>query len=354
MVETGGWRLWMQRFRQTDFFGLPLQYLTLLSLTVLSLLLQGCETPQIRATAPSAIVRVFYATDRNALPDPAANGWFGTERADISYGACYVTIPRDHRMGDIERPSIWELHEDSQKHVLLVKAIPEDKKDFFRRVSAKMKHSPKKRALIFIHGYNVKFEDAALRTAQISYDLGFDGAAVFYSWPSKGTYAGYPRDEAQIDWSEPHLRAFLEDFQKLSGADNVYLISHSMGGRLLTKALMDLNRECLQTNSCAIRGIILAAPNIDAGVFKQNIAPIICSASNVTLYASSKDLALLASMQFHGGYISAGDVRGGEVVIASGMETIDATAVDTSLLGHSYFAERRSVIADIFSQPSHN
>ena len=35
--------------------------------------------------------------------------------------------------------------------------------------------SPWRKALIFFHGYNVAFEEAARRTAQIVYDLGFVG-----------------------------------------------------------------------------------------------------------------------------------------------------------------------------------
>jgi esterase/lipase superfamily enzyme len=40
-----------------------------------------------------------------------------------------------------------------------------------------------------VHGYNVSFDDAALRTAQLAYDLTFDCPAAFFSWPSKGTEA---------------------------------------------------------------------------------------------------------------------------------------------------------------------
>ena len=36
------------------------------------------------------------------------------------------------------------------------------------------------------------------------------------------------------------------------------------------------------------------------------------------------------------------------MVVARGIETIDATEVDTSFVGHSYFAEARSVLADLF------
>jgi len=36
------------------------------------------------------------------------------------------------------------------------------------------------------------------------------------------------------------------------------------------------------------------------------------------------------------------------LVVVPGVETIDASHVDTSLLGHSYFAETRSVLSDMF------
>ena len=36
-------------------------------------------------------------------------------------------------------------------------------------------------------------------------------------------------------------------------------------------------------------------------------------------------------------------------MLLPGLETIDATNVDTGFLGHSYFAEERSVLADIYS-----
>jgi esterase/lipase superfamily enzyme len=68
----------------------------------------------------------------------------------------------------------------------------------------------------------------------------------------------------------------------------------------------------------------------------------------VTLYASSRDWALWASRNYHGGYRRAGD-SDGEVVIVPGVDTIDASAVETSLgVGHFYYAENRSVLSDMF------
>lgn len=39
---------------------------------------------------------------------------------------------------------------------------------------------------------------------------------------------------------------------------------------------------------------------------------------------------------------------GKNIVILKGIETIDATNIKTGFLGHSYYADRRSVISNIF------
>jgi len=89
--------------------------------------------------------------------------------------------------------------------------------------------------------------------------------------------------------------------------------------------------------------IILSAPDIDAEVFKRDIAPQIVPA---TLYASSRDEALKLSKQFHG-YPRAGD-SGAGLIIVPGIDTVDATAVVTDFVGHSYYAESRSILSDMF------
>ena len=96
-----------------------------------------------------------------------------------------------------------------------------------------------------------------------------------------------------------------------------------------------------------IKEVILAAPDIDADVFKRDIAPaLIGDGQLVTLYASSKDWALKASKKFHG-YVRAGDT-GPSLTIVPGVTTVDSSEVDTDFLGHSYFADSTSIIADIY------
>jgi esterase/lipase superfamily enzyme len=295
-----------------------------------------------------AVVGLFFATNRSETVNAEANARFGADRGSLAYGYCEVSIPRDHRMGELEAPSILRLtfHWDPDKHVMLlgpIERLPSDQ--FFARVSARAGEE-KPEGLVFIHGYNVTFEDAARRTAQLKYDLGFGGPAVFFSWPSQGTLAGYPIDEANIEWSEPILAQFLRDLATRGGMKAIFIIAHSMGGRGACRALRML-REQDSTALDAYREIILAAPDIDAAVFLRDIVPVLTDQHKViTLYASSKDKALIASRRFHG-YRRAGESRP-ETIIATGLETIDASYVETDFLGHSYFGDRTSVISDMY------
>ena len=94
----------------------------------------------------------------------------------------------------------------------------------------------------------------------------------------------------------------------------------------------------------------MAAPDIDADVFRNDIAPALSSTpATTTLYASSRDKALAAAKKVNGAP-RAGDSRSG-LVIFKGIETIDATAADTNLfwgLRHSYIADSKELLSDLY------
>jgi esterase/lipase superfamily enzyme len=99
------------------------------------------------------------------------------------------------------------------------------------------------------------------------------------------------------------------------------------------------------------KSIILAAPDIDKRLFVSASDSMKAVARRLTLYASSKDKALIASREVHG-YPRAGEA-GDSLVVIEGMETIDASAVDTSFLNHSYYGDTRSIITDLFELIRH-
>lgn len=327
-------------------FGTILEYKLLQSLDYFSMF--RAARANVHPKPKYHIREVLFGTDRGKLSSEN-KAVFGSDRSDIiHYGKCHVSIPFGHNLGAVERPD-WkrfELRAIPEKHVVLLEVETSTRKEFFLEVVNRITESDKKQAFVFIHGYNVSFEDAALRTAQVSHDLQFKGAPVFFSWPSSGTVSGYTHDETKIDWASRDIKNFLKDFAENSSAEKIYLIGHSMGNRGLTRALQELIVES-PTLVSRIAEIILTAPDIDSEIFKRDIAPALTVANTpVTLYASSEDKALLASKKIHGEH-RAGDTSGG-VLVMPGVETIDATGVDTSFLGHSYFSGTRTVLSDIF------
>jgi esterase/lipase superfamily enzyme len=273
---------------------------------------------------------------------------FGGDRGSgLTYGSCAVTIPRNHQLGRLEGPSIlkFEFRFDPEKHVALQSVNRLGSDAFFAELRQAVEQSPRREMFLFVHGYNQTFAEAARRTAQLVYDLEYAGPAMFFSWPSQGGLAAYSVDEANVEWATPDLRDVLREVAARSGARSIQLIAHSMGNRALTGAMRSLATEPGHQPSL-YREVVLAAPDIDASVFQRDLFPAMRnSARRFTLYSSSNDNALMASKKVHG-HPRAGD-SGDLLVVLPGLDTIDVSGIDTSLLGHSYYGDSRSVITDL-------
>lgn len=273
---------------------------------------------------------------------------YGNDRGTLEVGTCEVSIPEKHEVGELERPSIlrFEFNEDPKKHVVLLAVKPEATDKYFAELKSDISKSAGRQAFVFVHGFNVTFEGAALRTAQLKYDLAFDGPAIFYSWPSQGGLLQYAVDENNVVWTVAHLEEFITDIARKTGVKQLHLIAHSMGNRALTAALERLSRNLKPDELPMFNEVVLTAPDIDAEVFCRDIAPaIVKTANRVTLYASSNDGALAASKKIHG-YPRAGE-SGENIVVVPGIDTIDVSKIDTSLLGHTYYGDNDTVITDI-------
>jgi len=291
---------------------------------------------------------VAWHTKTSPWRPPRVKITYGDNRGDLATGECMVSVPKDKRIGDIQSAAIvhMEFHRDPGDNLVLMGIHPQQSDQFHADLRACVGKSAGKEALVFVHGYNVNFEDAACRTAQLAYDLKFDGAAVFFSWPSQGELIDYTVDEANVEWTVANLKKFLIDVARNSGAAKVHLIAHSMGNRAVANALRILSYETRESGPL-FNEVILTAPDVDADVFRRDLAPLLAkTAKHVTLYASSNDEALLVSKKVHG-HARAGET-GYNLVVLPCLDTVDVSAVDTGLLGHSYYCESNSVLADMY------
>jgi esterase/lipase superfamily enzyme len=294
------------------------------------------------------VMRVYYATDRQKTESDAPDEHFGGGRGTLVFGAANVTIPATHKRGSMETPSILRLQfrADPNKHILLQSLRAMDETAWRAEIAKQAAGLSNPGILVFIHGYNTSFADAACRAGQFAYDLNFAGATVAFSWPSRADLAEYTFDEQSAEWAISDMKAVLASLATVAPGAPIYLIGHSMGNRVLTrgyKALLDDDRSKRR----AFTQLVLAAPDVDADVFRREIAPVILGhGPRVTLYASSNDKALVASRKVHGGYRRLGE-SGSDIVVMPELDTVDASTASTDFLGHGYFAESGGVVTDI-------
>ena len=298
-------------------------------------------------------VNVFYGTDRVRFPQILGNGSarFMTLRGSASYGSALVTLPPRHERGSLERPALWRLEfvADPAKHVTFRGATPAQSREaFVADVRAMVASSQEKQAFVFVHGFNTDFEAAALRTAQMHHDLGFDGAPIFWSWASKGRPDpfAYFADARAARETVDELSKFLTLVAQETGATRVHVIAHSMGNQATIRALDQIATN-MGTTRAIFDQVVLCSPDVDRAEFERIASRIQSTARRTTLYASANDRALKVSEVLNRNR-RLGDATAG-VVTRPGLESIDASKVTTDLfsLNHTFFSSVPSVIDDL-------
>lgn len=298
------------------------------------------------AAATSYVQSVYYVTDRKPTGDPKPELAFGGERApegEMSYGRADVNIPYSHKPGHIETPWLkLEKLRDASKHIFILKLDMRSETDFYDDVTQGAADGD---LLVYVHGFNVRFEDALVRAAQISFDFGFKGAPIVYSWPSWGSLTAYASDSENVLWSAKHIEAFLRTLGEKAQGRRIHLVAHSMGSKGLLNAL----RYFAYRGDTAPRfaSVILCAPDFDAGLFREQVAAEVHSlASQWVVYSSNKDIALTASEQ-----LNAAPRLGKPVTFAEGYEIIDASELEVTPWSvpeaHSYYATKQVVLDDM-------
>ncbi|MFM1815635.1 MAG: hypothetical protein RLZ98_2330 [Pseudomonadota bacterium] len=311
------------------------------------------------AEKPYVTVTVHYATDRNDNgSDSPPNDRFGDKRAlpqpgnsPVTYGTCDVAIPKTHQVGQLEEPG-WFESEEPDKHVMILSLDAQDPDTFYTTLADRL--SNLRQCFIFVHGFNVSFKNAARRTAQIAYDLRFQGVPLFYSWPtavvgqSSLSPTAYTEAENNAIWARYHFADFLVDVIRRARPEALHIAAHSMGNRIVTDALIDVAHRLTPEERSVLHEIVLTAPDIDAETFKTHIAPRLAAVvPRISLYASDNDSALGLSESLHH-LPRIGSTSAALPMPVPSIEVIDATNANTDYFGHNYYGEAEAIIADIF------
>jgi esterase/lipase superfamily enzyme/Tfp pilus assembly protein PilF len=200
--------------------------------------------------------------------------------------------------------------------------------------------------IVFVHGFNQTFKDALVRAAQISHDIGFDGAVFGFSWASRGGLSSYIFDRNRATTAEANLNDFLTNVVARTKARKIHLVAHSMGSRMLLETLEKIRLRDGDASRLRLGELILVAPDVDRASYLRLIGYMTDLQGKVTVYASSLDRPLLLSGWLGGataGYVSP---REGAVV-AIGADTIDVTDAGKMFAFNHFFNENPKVFGDI-------
>jgi esterase/lipase superfamily enzyme len=307
--------------------------------------LRASSVPRVRQD--QAVYLVWYGTNRKPIdPNDVSQGYSGHRDQKIRLGTCQVFIPKSHKIGSIGSSFLrrWWTGVDDSLELLSINEIAAA--EYWGKISAHLNSLAidERDALVFVHGYNCSFEAAALRAAQIGFDLSLKGSMAFFSWPSKGRLLRYAADEASIEASEASITDFISNFALRSGAARVHILAHSMGNRGVLRAVNRIARRARRRTGKPFSQIILAAADVDVDIFRDLCAAYTRVARRTTLYVSKGDLAVEASRWLHR-FHRAGLMP--PIMIAKGIDTINVTNADLTRLGHGYVAEARDVLQDM-------
>jgi esterase/lipase superfamily enzyme len=310
------------------------------------------------ATAPAppaslsrhTLINVLYGTDRVPLEARDGRARYDNQSAEsLSFGAATVSIPdrNTHIKGRLERPRWYrlEFRENPDMHVVIASLERIDEVQFVARArTARESDGSNDDALLFIHGYNVGLEDSILRAAQFATDLEFPGLAIAYSWPSKNSLLGYSADANVSESSMFRLAEFIGLIRSRLGLKRLHIVAHSMGNRVLARALNQHVLTAPPDAGAALNQVVFAAPDIDPATFGGFAEVFAKSCQRCTLYTSAHDMALTASNWI---YRRARAGAAASAVVEYGVDAIDASKVDKSMLGHAYFSSNRVLLQDL-------
>ena len=301
--------------------------------------------------AQQVSIRLFYATNRGLTGKQETSAAFGNQAGSLSYGRVQVDVKRQPTMKNLETAAITKFENviDLENFAVAGKFTPLTHEQWLAEVKARASKFNKAGVLLFIHGYNNTFVEAAAVAGQLTYDLAFPGASVLFSWPSQGKLLEYKQDSVQATAAAPSLAAVINDLTALQAEGPVYIVAHSMGNQVLLGGLKQFLKDSKAGQSRALTAVVMAAPDVPQENFKKLWGEDLTdNGIYPTLYASSNDLAIVASEKENKN-LRLGS--GGKAMFAmSYMVSIDASAVTKAFFStnHAYFRDNDTVTGDLF------
>src|SRR5208283_36399 len=341
-------------------------------------------------------LNLLYITDRAPVADPQTGARsYGSERSyTMSFGSVDVRVEPDSNgpTGEMRLGAITEIGRFPEipypaeitfagysRAPAVVAAHEQAVASLQGEIRRRLAKTERKEVVIFIHGYNNTFNDAANATGSICRLLGPDFVCIVLTWPaggSRGAFMGYNVDRESGEFAVADVRKAIRAIGQTDGLRGVHIIAHSRGTDVLASAFQQLSAEAYvsrfsNNENLKVRNIVMFAPDIDIDVAATKIfdvfsdpdapygakknpnAAIRQGSFHRTIYSSPGDQALGLSSSIFGSRLRLGqlDLRGQEAkaLRADPGHLVDLIEVDenTGAFGHGYFLSNPAVGSDL-------
>ncbi len=308
---------------------------------------KGVMTP-VALAQPSTTSQVdmLVATTREPSGDPAT--LFSGERSPtLSMTDVAVSIPPDSRRkpGTVQWPRKLPPNPETDFAVTRVRELASDDeaRSWFQM------HNEGGHVLLFVHGFNNRYEDAVFRLAQIVHDSGAQATPILFTWPSRARVFDYNYDRESTNYSRTALEDTLRTLANSPHVKDVTILAHSMGTWLTMESLRQMG---IRDGKIApkIENVILASPDIDLDVFAKQWVDMGKARPKFTVFVSQDDRALAVSRLISGDVSRLGAIDPTAEPYRTQLERAGITAIDLTKvetedgLHHGKFAESPEIV----------
>ena len=363
---------------------------------------QGQSAEQVFGEVPKdwhqSRMKLVYATDRKPKENEDGSFGYGSGRsASLAFGTVLIEINGNPSWEeftalslDSNRSKELKLHMGDISEAGRLPPTPHpasmvdgkiqinpDRLAEAREIEARMNagisrilaETPRKEVLLFIHGYNNSFADAAYDLAELWHFLGRKHLPVLYTWPAGheglSGIRGYNYDRESGEFSIYHLKQFLKSLGRMDEIEKIHIIAHSRGTDVLVSALREIFLEIRAEGrdpeeELRIANVVLAAPDLDYEVVLQRVVAEFLDADVglATIYTSPADKAIRISEWLYGSVARIGRMKGSVAESALTEEQIIAIRDNSSVqfiefrgktdkVGHGYFSSSAAVSSDL-------
>lgn len=186
----------------------------------------------------------------------------------------YLRLAKTQEMGRFPRLMypVEELDKDGEEYLRRdpkgIEAHEEAAKNLQKEISRRIGYSKRKELVLYVHGYNTGFEEAAFRMAELCHFLGRGFVCAIFSWPAKNSIFKYLEDRESGEFAVEDLKKAIRIVAATPSVEHIHLIAHSRGSDILATVTSELNIETYASGrslgtSFKIANVVLFAPDLD-------------------------------------------------------------------------------------------